>query len=331
MDKKTAQATYRDLTAMYGAEPPIEVVANRFHMSVEDTKAVLAGLTSRPSPAKRPKRRRRPAPVKAPRRDIPTLIVRVAMGVVGVGTSGLSCRYTAIWFAETLSVPLAVLFSALMVLFALAAVQTIVLLARTYRWWASPLIAVLALLWAATTGFSMSSTVIGQYNTRMHSAAEAIEAGAEEGAQVALYESLKTEERELTEALASAVSDREQIQQMLAVFDYERRKSEGRYYEDLQWRLSVANRAVAEREERLQALRERLRSALTSGVVSTTQRTREIRDFYLWAAGLFGVSRDALQFAVSVFPAVFIDIMAPLGISIAFFLRPRRKTSKSSS
>jgi hypothetical protein len=42
--------------------------------------------------------------------------------------------------------------------------------------------------------------------------------------------------------------------------------------------------------------------------------------FYSWLAKVLGISKDIAQFWMSLFPAIFVDIISPSALAIAFFM-----------
>lgn len=44
---------------------------------------------------------------------------------------------------------------------------------------------------------------------------------------------------------------------------------------------------------------------------------KERQDFYTWAGAVIGASPNAFEFCMSLFPAIFFDIIAPIGLLVA--------------
>ena len=49
----------------------------------------------------------------------------------------------------------------------------------------------------------------------------------------------------------------------------------------------------------------------------------KVLNFYDWMSGVLGAERDRVQFLFGLLPAIFTDILAPLGIAVALFLNKK--------
>jgi hypothetical protein len=96
-------------------------------------------------------------------------------------------------------------------------------------------------------------------------------------------------------------------------------------YDDTNKKVGEQEKKIASAEKELNVIRDSKDKVLNeeqqAGVVQSI--TRE--DFYTIAGRLLGMKGDTLEFLVSCFPSVFFDIIAPLSISVALFLRRKEK------
>lgn len=72
----------------------------------------------------------------------------------------------------------------------------------------------------------------------------------------------------------------------------------------------------------LRAVREKIAALIDTGELAPAV---ERQDFYTWFATVSGVSPGMVEFVLYLVPALFCDIMAPLGLFVAFGLYRRKE------
>lgn len=323
----------------YGhAEPPVSAYAESLNLSEAETIRILDELTADGSISpKRPKvvpKAKRPYKKKTKLQkflsDLPMWMIRITMGVIGLGASVMSCYYTATWLMEFLSPFLSYFLSFLMIVFSVFAFQTIIFLVKERGSSAWPLAVLFSILWLIVAFFSMGSTVAGQYNARMSHELTIVEESKTDTVSRFVLDTLIAERDRYDEELESHRRDRTAIQNVLDEFDtIEEREEKSGYYRDMRTRLYVTNTAIGEIEERLNDLNQKILDKVETGEeMFYREQKAQVYDFYTWLSGVITVDSDSIQFVLSVFPAIFIDVIAPLGVAIGFFLHRKRRGSK---
>lgn len=264
---------------------------------------------------------------KKDRPDILLIVIRIVMAIIGMGASWLSMYYTRIWLLEFLPASLASLLSSIMILFSVAAFETLLI------FWANrkmfPIV-IFSFVWVVVLVFSVMSTIAGQYNARVTKREEiTIERTEITHARLTL-ESYDSEEKELLESLAEKRIELKASQVLFSQFDtLEQRKEDWRFYWNTKRAMNDSTLQIEKLQAQIKEVRETKRQLLKQSQQSAgiVQETEELvyASFYVWLSEVLKAKPMMIQFWLSIFPAVFIDIIAPLSISISLFLTFWRK------
>lgn len=265
------------------------------------------------------------------------ILIRVLMGFIGIGASVLSCYYTSVWLFEFLPPFLAVFLSFIMILFSVLAFQTIIFIwqqkehpkrhLKWYRWVVLEvrqnfLVVVFSILWVIVAVFSMGSTVAGQYNKYVAQERQQVieQEQTDTTKNQLLITELKTSEKTTLSNIDEKKRYREHIVSSLEQFKtIQEQIDKQKEYNDLRRRLTVTDKEIDSLLRTLTTTREEIQE-----LIKTTDYTIVVKqDFYTWIATLLGFSKDMIQFIFSIFPALFIDIIAPTGVAVALFLKKR--------
>lgn len=215
------------------------------------------------------------------------------------------------------------------------------------------------LLWFVITVYSMATSVAAQFNRHLEKQqsqgitatstdqvrlAEILEELEKEKNPVAVYsedllDSYNESIRLLQEEMSGVNSDLRSLEPMPNVSDYETQKE----YEDARWywydtkkrydsRLTEIRAALSDYQEkksalllpppvdddRVEQLEEQRDVFLDKGaVIKNDEKSRD--DIFSWLSSVLGPSPDMIQFLLSLFPALFIDILAPVASVIFFY------------
>ena len=252
------------------------------------------------------------------------------MGVIGIGAAAISIYYTAIWLFEFLPFFFAILLSTIMVGFSISAFEVIVLifsgniLKSKYTKWSVSVM--FSILWIIVSTFSIISTVAGQYNKYVSGLQEQTRNGVSTG--IASWGIIQERKRELQMRLSEY---REQVSSLNKIIsglsNLEQRQENSGIWRETQYRLSKANKEMNKISDELEKVRieekKQLEESRQHGVSLTINEGNGLPDFYGWFAKVVNVHKDRAQFLMSLFPAIFVDIISPIGIAIALFLRKR--------
>ncbi len=264
------------------------------------------------------------------KRDILLIVIRIVMAIIGMGAAYLSMHYTRMWLLEFLSPFLSTLLSSIMILFSVASFETILI------FWANrkifPIV-VFSIVWVVVLLFSIMSTIAGQYNARISSREEITVERTEVAHTRMELETYEVEERELMENLAEKRVELKASSVLFSQFDtLEKRKEDWRFYWNIKKAMDDSTVKIESIQIQLKEIREKKRSLLeqsrkTAGIVKGTEEL-VYASFYMWLGIVLKVKPMLVQFWLSVFPAIFIDVIAPLSISISLFLNKWRKENE---
>jgi len=282
---------------------------------------------------KKPNKKKKLAKANSKIYGMPVYIVQFMMGVIGSGAAVISVYYTTVWLFEFLPWAFALLLSTIMVGFAIAAFETIILLMSgqvTESRIAKIVMSVgFLILFIIVSLFSIMSTVAGQYNKYV--ANLRIETKKGDSSSNANYILLKEEKSDLRTRLTGYRKQANNFSQILSgmtkVKDLEEKSS---IWKNTQYRLYLANKNIKHIGNRLNQIRREEKILIKKGQESgsilvgvSTEKT--IPNFYGWLSSIFKIGTDKIQFIMSLFPAIFVDVISPVGIGLALFLRNKYK------
>jgi hypothetical protein len=259
------------------------------------------------------------------------MILRIIMVVIGVGAITLSVYYTGIWLLEFLNPFLAFLLSTIMVAFSVGAFEVILIFRENRQ---KLFIVPFAILWIIVLCFSMMSTVAGQYNQRMKKQIIDASENYETYYKIDELKSYLNEEKRIEKQLEAKRQRLEKLNNIIDEFDLEKLNDEKnkKIYDQTVYeihRLEGQMRVLRTELEEKANRRIEFMKKQDTGITGETF-IEEI-DFYDWVAGIFNIEARFIEFWLSVFPAVFIDIIAPLAVAVGMFLNRRRKEEKNES
>lgn len=253
--------------------------------------------------------------------------VQALMFATSAAAVFISIHFSKLWLDSFLSPGKSILLAMTMVFYATVAPQvSIVFFARRKTGAVATGIGMLATS-LLVTFFSMISTVAGQYDAFTVNTEERVVEVSESAVRAAEWDLLKTEEAELVQRIADKQEEVDAAQRLLAEFDTleERTEQGGVFYVNTRNDLQRRNRELEDLRDQLSTNRAEQREALASGDTGYLEETRpERRDFYTWVSGVVSLPPDRVQFWLSVFPAVFVDVIAPLALAVGLFLTRRR-------
>lgn len=255
-------------------------------------------------------------------------IQRIILRVVAVFASA-ACAITSIyfsnrWFAASQPGFIAFIMSITIVAtLTVAPEMALMLWKRRHRIMALVVgaIALVAML------FSMSSTVGGIYNATSEVIAvlegTAEEQAAEAGSSIAQAKiaMLDGQKERLVEAISYdrgvASEYQDQINQALSLGE----NPETRKNIVLASNRNAALARVRDAETKLEEIDARIAVLLPDTIIAIAADDRpQVRDFNAWLGGQFGITAERTEFLLAIFPAIFIDVIAPAMLAVAFSL-----------
>lgn len=259
-------------------------------------------------------------------RDWPVLVIRALMVVIGLGAAVMSTYYTTFWLMEFLPTVLAVILGSIMVFFSVIAFETILIFAQNRQW---PAVVAFILIWVVVAAFSIVSTIAGQYNQHQRALVRTSVENVETTTSRLQLQSIREQRAELVTRAESKRNQIASLNKILAsVSDIEQRAQFGRSWADTQAQITAAERALTGLQKEIDATRadeRELLAAAPTALAADPLSVSAAPDFYTWLAGVLRISRDLSQFWLSLFPAIFIDVIAPAALAVSMFLARKKR------
>jgi hypothetical protein len=263
--------------------------------------------------------------------DLPIKVIRYSMGFVGIGAALLSLYFTFIWQSKLLPLPLAFLLSSIMVTFNVFAFEVIVLFISnivTDKWWKWFVVVAFGVLWFMVAAFSISTTIARLYDENVAKLEDKskkninITAGSLKWNLIQEKKnSLNAQKKEKTDTVArykALIPTAEELK-----VNPKKKKD----FDTYSWLVNSLNREIAGLDNQLNEQRVKEEELIASNPHATDadKVTGKTPNFFVWLAKLLKIEPEKVQFMMTLFPALFVDLIAPAALAIALFLR-RRKT-----
>lgn len=241
-------------------------------------------------------------------------VIRVICTILAAGASVISVRntfkYLILYYGAW-----GLLISTLMSLFMVVAFSMIVYFFKKGKWYIG---ALLAPLWLTVTVASMGSTVISMYNAQKDSFVERAQVTQQTSTRDKLYNEYTDQEKAIESLISDKKDTLKRYSDRIREYDTEEKRAENqKTYNGLSWNISQAEAYIATQTAKLleiKAKKEALLTKVETQVIMAKSFEEEMGD-------LFHIPPALLQFIISIFYAIFIDIIAPFAASVAFFLR----------
>jgi len=246
---------------------------------------------------------------KSQKNTISIVLLRIIFGVLSIGASTVSIRNTSRYLLESYPFIWGMSISILMSLFMVSAASMMVYFNQKKHYIKA---SGLGILWAIVTFYSMMSTTIGAYNFQKDSFVKKTSIEKIDNTNDMLY----NEYQKQAEGIQKLIDDKTITLTRLnkEIIGYE---AGTKQYNNTAWAITVAEREIKAQQEKLSELTDK-----RVAVVSKRETTEVVaKTFYEEMEGLFGVQAALIQFVLSLMASIFIDIIAPIGASLALFLK----------
>lgn len=237
------------------------------------------------------------------------VLLRYILLLVGVGAIYMSIYYSHNWLLDFLNPIRAFILAFIMVAFAVSSFELIVFFKQKKKYF---LVCVFSFLWCIVTFFSMISTIAGQYNariTKLNKRYKEEKLITENNLKQMQYEEQKEDYREKKEMLNS---DIKQLQSILYQYKKEDIEKNKKQYNSFRYKYNKSKRELNKLLSEIKRFRNKRK-------IKIIQKSPP--DFYLWISQIFGWAPEMIQFWLSIFPAIFIDLIAPISIAIVMFTK----------
>lgn len=273
---------------------------------------------------------RKSAPRKSPRQSGVVALIRVVMGAIGIGAAVISMYYTSRFTQELFPYTLlAYLLSGIMVGFNIMAFELILLFGNgqaTTHWFRWPAAFAFFLLWIVVGGFSITATIAGQYNQHATSTTKtAMDSGSPKVLAIK-YTNILTRKRLYEKQIKDAQTQNDILNKKQN--EIKNDPKQAILFQQNSWSITANNTQIATATTQYTKVVDEETAMLNEhpevSAMAQTEIGTEVPDFYGFLARVFGATRDVVQFWVSLFPAVFVDVIAPIAAAAALFLRGKK-------
>lgn len=262
-------------------------------------------------------------------------LLRTCMGFVGVGATLLSLYYTYVWQAKMLPWFLAFILSAIMVTFSVFAFEIVLLFASneiTDKPWKWAVVFIFSILWVIVVSYSITTTIAGQYDEHITKLKTETIENLDVNVDRSKWDLIQEEKNELKTRIQEKRDDIIRYKSMLPTAEeIEADPKKQKIYNTNHWLIASTNREIdgynAKLEE--QRLKEEELLAKNPKATEADEVTGKTPNFFRWVAERLKLTPEIIQFFMSLFPAVFIDIIAPAALAVALFLRRKRKNPRN--
>ena len=238
--------------------------------------------------------------------------LRVIFGLLSVGASAVSIRNTSRYLIESYPVVWGFTISILMSIFMVSAASMMVYFFQRKK--IAPG-AGLFILWAIVTVYSMASTSIGMYNAQKEMFVERTVYDKAITTQNTILEEYNKQIEGTQELIDNKKETIKNLKSDLRKFE------EGSVdYKNTMWYIEVAERFINTKQAEMNTVIDKRIALMEKDKDIETVQVRA-KTFYEEMEGLFGIKAALIQFVLSLCASIFIDIIAPIGASMALFLR----------
>ena len=245
----------------------------------------------------------------------PETLLSIMFAFVGLGTTIVGIRNTAVFTATVFPVPFCYILSGVIALFMIGAVPAIIYLWGNSR---KPFACVLAPIWLIVTLFSMFCTVEGMYSIQK---ANFVESETAQNVTKSNIDLINEYDRQI-KAYQKLIDDKtitldRYNKDMLQYDSQEKIQADLKNYNRLASNIFAAEKFIKEQTE----LQNRASVEKTKLLGVKSEEKVVVKGFYEKVEEMSGIKAFLIQFIVSCFAAVILDILGPISMSLALYLR----------
>jgi hypothetical protein len=197
-----------------------------------------------------------------------------------------------------------------MVTFAVCAFELIILFKQSKHFL---LVGIFIILWIVVTVFSMVSTVAGQYNAKINLLTDRYKEEVIQRDQDNSRSEFLEQKKEYQDTLQILRKDISYYGSLLSEFNTREAIAKDQIrYNSISWNYRKIKNEIEILSKKLSTLRQ-------SKVKHSIKKSAP--DFYMWVSNLWGWDPEMIQFWMSIFPALFIDLIAPISVAVFMFVK----------
>lgn len=243
---------------------------------------------------------------------------------IGLFSSLISAYFTSFFLATSMEKVLAWLLPIIMELFAsivfilIALIVSGNLIKSKFK---ILLVFILFLLWVLSASYSVITTIAGQFHKFQNKNVESIEINNKNIVDQNLIQLEQETRRELIKSRDLAI---DRLNSLLKTADIVREDPSKvtDSWTTIQSRIYSTQKMIEELEIKINNSRENEKKLIIQNPMANVKTKKEIT-FFSWIASIFNGNEDTIQFGMSIFPAIFLDIISPIFLTLFVFFRKK--------
>lgn len=239
----------------------------------------------------------------------------IMFALVGVGTTIVGIRNTSVFTATVFPVPFCYIFSGVIALFMIGAVPAIMYLWGNGR---EPFACVVAPIWLVATLFSMFCTIEGMYSIQKDNFIETETITNIDTTNKTLYNEYEKQAKAIQGLIDSKqITLNRYNKEITSYGTQEAIQADLKNYNRLTTNIAAAEKFIQGQTTELAKITEKKTALLSK------QENKKIivKSFYERIEEMCGIRAFLLQFIVSCFAAIILDILGPISMSLAMYLK----------
>lgn len=255
--------------------------------------------------------RKKAKPVKVSK-SVSIPILRVIFAVLAICGSIVSVRNTSVYLVTTFPIVWAFMLSGMMSLFMMSAFSIMVLFWNRKQYFLAVSIGCLFVL---VTTASMASTTIGMYNAQKESFVEKTGIERIDNNNAILYNQYEKEISDIQKLIEAKQITINRYNKMIEPYT----STSSKDYKTLSWNIYEAEVYIADLTKQIKEIRREKETLINNNMDVDIV----IEDFFDMMERITGISSSIMSFIMSLIVALFVDIIAPIGGSMALFLKEK--------
>ena len=257
------------------------------------------------------------------------IIVRVVMGLIGIGAVILSMNYLSVWFGEHLSGWVQYLFAGIAVSFNVMSFELIILMWKNRQYGIALLF---FFVWSIVFIFSIMAIISGQYNKRTDKIVEKNKENFSESSKNLEYLGYNKDIQDIEDTIKPKKDRLDSLSKMIDEFDLKMKIEKKKEYDDLYSKIQNLEWELSQLNNKLTSARNKMTKFVKDNKVENVSvQDVERQTFYKWIAGILKGSNEAeIEFWMGLLPATFLDVISAMSLAVALFLRKKNNRNKES-
>lgn len=248
-------------------------------------------------------------PKSSKKQNIMILILRIIMGLVGFGCVITSIKFTYSFNKLTMPKFWAFILSASLIIFTSFCFTIREVLKKTNKFQSN----LFVIFYFIGIFYSVFTAISGQYNDYLINNEITFSNKVEEITSFEKYDILQKRKERYLFQIDNYNKEKSSHQKII---DDLSQSPEKKFEYRNTWNNSL--QAIENINENIKQLELQISEIDNELIKSIKNKETKTKNIFDWIADLFNISGDLLQFLISLFPAVFIDLVSPFAISFAF-------------